>query len=349
MITIHLNSRTIGKHQTIFIIAEAGVNHNGDVELARKLIHSAKQCGADCIKFQTFAAERIATSRASKAQYQLHTTDPNESQIDMLKNLELPESAYPELIDLCEQLDISFLSTPYNIEDIDLLDNLGIKAFKVASGQAVEHDFLEYIARKGKPIILSSGMCTLAEVDEAIRTIRAAGNDQIVVLQCTTNYPSAIEDCNLRAMQTMGRAFNVPVGYSDHTRSLTAAVVAVGLGASVIEKHFTLDKTLPGPDQSSSSDPAEFAMMVKQVREAEKCLGSSIKQPSAIEVQNAVGMRRSIVAKLPIKAGEKFTTENLTLKRPGTGFLGNHMQLVMGRTAAKDIEADTIICLEMIQ
>ena len=346
---LKIEKKTVGEEQPVFIIAEAGVNHNGDISMAKELIRKAKACGADCIKFQTFKAERIVTKNSPKAAYQLKTTNPKESQLDMLKKLELSKKDYDELIKTCKEEDIFFLSTPYNIEDINFLDELGVEAFKVASGQAVEPYFLEHMASKNKPILLSTGMCTLAEVDEAIRTIRKTGNEQLVVFQCTTNYPSAIEDTNLRAMNTIRTAFDVLVGYSDHTNTLTAATPAASLAASVIERHFTLDKSLPGPDQSSSSDPLEFAQLVCNIRDVEKCLGSAVKTPSPAELKNAAAMRRSIIAKQNIPAGTLFTIDNLTFKRPASGLLANRLNDILGRKAAKNIGAESIIDYGMIQ
>ena len=346
---IQIGNKTISHSGTIFIIAEAGVNHNGDINLAKKMVREAKACGADCVKFQTFKAERIVTNISPKAAYQLKTTNPAESQLEMLEKLELSQEDYCELVRTCREEDIIFLSTPYNIEDVDFLDDLGVQAFKVASGQAVEPIFLEYMARKNKPVLLSTGMCTLAEVDEAVRTIRDNGNDKLILFQCTTNYPSAIQDTNLRAMITMRNAFDVLVGYSDHTEGLTAAIVAATLGASVIERHFTLDKSLPGPDQSSSSDPLEFTQLVRNIREAEKCLGSAVKTPSSAEVINAAAMRRSIVASQDITAGSVFSLENLTLKRPAAGLMGNQLADILGRKAATDIRAETCIDFGMVQ
>lgn len=336
-------------NSSVFIIAEIGVNHNGDLSLAKKMILSAKESGADCVKFQTFKASRVASPSAPKAAYQLSTTDASESQINMLRKLELSEEEYLEIARFCTSQDIAFLSTPYDIEDADFLDNLGVPAFKIASGQAVELNYLRHVARKGKPILLSTGMCTLAEVDEAVRAIREVGNNDIVVLQCTTNYPSALEDCNLRTMQTMASALDVRVGYSDHTQSLTAAVLAVGLGACVIERHFTLDRNLPGPDHSSSSEPDEFRRMVEMIREAEITLGSSRKEPAAAEVENAKGMRRSLVAKIDIAPGEQLGWNNLAFKRPGTGITGKHADMVIGRHAARRIMPETLITLDMVK
>ena len=345
---IAIQNRIIGPGHPVFVIAEAGVNHNGDLEIAKRLIYEAKACGADCVKFQTFRADRIVSKTSPKAAYQLKTTSSEESQFDMLRKLELPDQAQKELIQICERAGVIFLSTPCNIEDVDFLEASNVPAFKVASAYAVESQFLSYIARKGKPILLSTGMCTFAEVDEAVRTIRDAGNDQIVVLQCTTNYPSALKDANLRVMHTISTAFDVLVGYSDHTQGLVAATVAAGLGACVIEKHFTLDKTLPGPDHSSSSDPDEFAQLVQQIRDTEKCLGTPLKIPSESETQNAKVMRRSIVAIKHIKKGDVFTLDNITLKRPGTGFSGKLLNLVLGRRAAQEVAPDTLIDFGMI-
>jgi N-acetylneuraminate synthase/N,N'-diacetyllegionaminate synthase len=346
---ISIHGRPLGPDFPTFIIAEAGVNHNGDPSLAKKLVFAAKACGADCVKFQTFKADHIVRADAPKASYQLRTTDVQESQLEMLRRLELPREVYPELIEACQQAGILFLSTPYDIEDIDFLDSLGVSAFKVASGQAVEPNFLTAIAQKGKPIILSTGMCTLAEAGEAVEIIRRARNDQIIVLQCTTNYPCDLEDVNLRAIQTMAQAFGVLAGFSDHTQTLTAATLAVGLGACIIERHFTLDENLPGPDHSSSSNPKEFRQLVNQIREAEKCLGSAKKRPTPAEIDNAQGMRRSIVASRFIKIGEVFSLNNLTMKRPYDGLPGSCLRYILGRKATIDIPKDVPIDWAMMR
>jgi N-acetylneuraminate synthase/N,N'-diacetyllegionaminate synthase len=346
--SVQVGTLCIGHGHPVFIIAEAGVNHNGDAELAQRLVREAKGVGADCVKFQTFKAERVVTAEAPKAAYQLKTTSPKESQVEMLRKLELDASAYDDLMAECRKEDILFLSTPYNIEDVDFLDSLGVQAFKIASGQAVERYFLEYVAQKGKPILLSTGMCTLAEVDRAVRVVRGTGNDQIVVLQCTTNYPAAIEDCNLRAMITMRDALDVLVGYSDHTKGLTAATASVALGACVVERHFTLDNRLPGPDHSSSSDPGEFAALVRQIRQAELALGSSAKYPCQIEQENALGMRRSIVAKGTIRTGQVITAGMLTFKRPARGLKPDLLPELLGRVATCDIKPDQMLSWEMV-
>ena len=342
-------NRLAGSGQGVFVIAEVGVNHNGDEEVAKTLIRQAKACGADCVKFQTFKADRIAVRNAPKADYQLQTTDPVESQIEMLRKLELPESAYGPLLNACEEEGIAFLSTPYSVEDVDFLDALGVAAFKVASGQVVEPSFLRHVASRGKPVILSTGMATLAEVDDAVRVLRDAGNSHIVVLQCTTNYPSRPEDANLRAMVTMRQALGVHVGYSDHTQTDTACVAAVALGACVIEKHFTLDKRLPGPDQSSSADPAEFQRLVSVIREVEAVLGSALKEPAVPERRNATAMRRSVASATPIPAGTVIEERMLTCKRPGTGIAPARLREVVGRVAKRDIPADALIVPEWLR
>ena len=325
------------------------MNHNGDIDLAKELIREAKNCGADCVKFQTFKAERVVTEEAPKAKYQLKTTDPDESQIDMLRKLEMPSDSYEEIMRYCHDQDIIFFSTPYNVEDVDFLDGLGVPAFKLASIHAAEPYFARYVAGKAKPIILSTGMATLGEVDEAVRAIRETGNEQFALLQCTTNYPSRLEDANLRAMQTMRDAFDVIVGYSDHTQDNTTCIVSVALGAKVIEKHFTLDKTLPGPDQSSSADPEEFANLVRDIRNAEKALGAARKEPCDIERKNAVGMRRSIVAKQNIAEGTVITEEMLTFKRPANGLKPLYLNEIIGKKARRNLLPDTIIGVSDIE
>ncbi len=347
--TVKVGNYELGGTHTVFIIAEAGVNHNGDIELAKELIRKAKQSGADCVKFQTFKAEQVVSAGAPKASYQLESTDPGESQIDMLRALELKEEDYPELLRTSEEEDILFLSTPYNFEDADFLDGLGVAAFKIASGQLIEHSFLEHVAKKGKPVILSTGMGTLKEVEEAIQVIYKAGNDKIIVLQCTTNYPSPIEETNLRAMVTMREKCGVLIGYSDHTSGNTASIAAVSLGACLIEKHFTMDKGLPGPDQATSADPGEFSELVRLIRETEKCLGTPHKKPSPQEMKNIQGMRRSLAASRDISAGTIINWDNVTFKRPATGIPGNQSHMALGRKARRDIAADTLITPDMIE
>ncbi len=327
----------------IFIIAEAGVNHNGSVCLAKKLVDAAKTAGADCVKFQTFRAEDIVTASAPKAHYQLDVTDKNESQLEMLKKLELDFAAHQELIEHCRNVGIEFLSTPYNIGDITLLEKLGAGSYKVASGQLVEPDFLRAVAETGKLMYLSTGMATLEEVAAAVRAIRATGNDQLVLMQCTTNYPSRLQDANLLAIPTMADAFGTTMGYSDHTTSDTACMVAIGLGARVIEKHLTLDRSLPGPDHAASATPEELTRLCRAVREAELALGSGIKEPCEAEVVNARCMRRSLVASRLIKAGEIIREDMLACKRPGTGIRPDMLPEVVGCVATREIQISELI------
>lgn len=335
------------EHST-FIIAEAGVNHNGDLDTAFRLIEAAKAVHADCVKFQTFKASSVITRSAPKAQYQLETTDPGESQYEMLKKLELGYEDFAKIKRACEDNGIQFLSTPYNEEDADLLSRLDVDAFKIASGQLVEHSFLQHVARYGKQMIVSTGMGNLAEAYEAVDTIRKAGNEDIVVLQCTTNYPSPIEDANLRSMVAMKDALGVPVGYSDHVEQNYACFAAVALGATVIEKHFTLDRNMEGPDHAASLDPTGFAELVQGIRAVEAAMGSSIKRPTAREQKNMQGMRRSIVLNRPVKAGEIITLDMMAFKRPATGIAPKMKAQLDGARALVDIEADVPLMLDMI-
>jgi len=333
----------IGSGYPAFIIAEVGVNHNGDLDMAKQLIREAARCGADCVKFQTFKAERVVTKNAPKAYYQLKTTNPVESQEAMLKGLEMSMDAYKEIIQCCHDENVLFISTPYNVEDVDFLDHLGVSAFKLASIHAVEPWFARYTASKGKPVLLSTGMATLGEVDETVRAMRETGNNDLILLQCTTNYPSRLEDANLLAMQTMARSFNLIVGYSDHTPDDIACIVSIALGAKVIEKHFTLDKALPGPDQSTSADSKEFKRLVKNIRAAEMTLGLELKQPCDIEIKNAHGMRRSIVAKNDIPSGSILTENMLTFKRPADGIPPRFFAEVLGKQTLVDMSKDTCV------
>lgn len=347
MRAIRIGSRMIGPGEPCFIVAEAGVNHNGDVGLARELVRAARDARADCVKFQTFKAERLVTAAAPKAKYQLEVTDRSESQLEMLRKLELGVEAHKEIMALCRELNIRFLSTPHGKEDIELLEQIGVTAYKTASMEVVEPAFLRAVASKGKPMFVSTGMATLAEVEEAVRVIRETGNDQFALLQCTTSYPSRTEDANLRAIPAMASAFGTIMGYSDHTQTETACLVAVALGASVIEKHLTLDKTLPGPDHSSSADPREFKHLVAGIRAAESALGSGRKEPCEAEIANMLGMRRSLVASRPIGSGEVIGEEMLTFKRPATGLKPALLAEVVGRVATRDIAPDEIITWEM--
>ncbi len=332
----------------IYIIAEAGVNHNGDITLAYKLIEKAKEVGADCVKFQTFKAEQIVTKESPKANYQLHVTDKQESQYDMLKKLELQKEDFKKLKDHCEKVGIDFMSTPYNFEDADLLDDIGVSVFKIASGQIAELPFLKYVAAFKKKMIVSTGMATMQEVSDAVNAMRDAGNNDIVILQCNTDYPSKIEDTNLLAMVTMRDELKVKTGYSCHVPNNYACFAAIALGAEMIEKHFTLDKKLPGPDHSSSLEPSEFKELVDGIRNIEKCFGTGVKTPSASEQKNTYGMRRSLVAKADIKAGTVIQKEHIAFKRPMNGLSPNYFEKIIGKKLKADLVKDAPFTKESV-
>lgn len=331
-----------------FIIAEAGVNHNGSLEMAKQLVDVAVQAGADAVKFQTFNAERVVSPHAPKADYQLQTTDTSESQLDMLRGLELSDDAHVELVKYCQEKDILFISTPFDEESADLLDQIGVALFKIGSGEITNWPFLEYVARKGKPIILSTGMSYLGEVDDAVRVIRDSGCDQLVLLHCVSNYPAHPADVNLRAMEAMARAFQLSVGYSDHTLGIEVAIAAVALGASVIEKHFTLDRNLPGPDHQASIEPGELKALVRGIRVVEVSLGHGRKEPVASEANTATVARKSLFAAKNIPAGTTLTEELIAIKRPGTGLPPSMKSHLIGRTMQRDISRGTLLTLEML-
>ena len=336
------------KKKSTYIIAEAGVNHNGSVDIALELIKNAKEIGADCVKFQTFKTEEIVTLSAPKANYQLKVTDKDETQFQMLKKLELSQDSFKLLKDECDKIGIDFMSTPYSIRDLELLDGIGVGTFKIASGQLTEHYFLKKIAEKNKPIILSTGMGTLKEVSEAVKIIKKINSD-ITVLHCTTNYPSLIEDSNINAMLTIKEFCNVRVGYSDHVIDNYACYAAVSLGAEIIEKHFTLDKQMEGPDHSCSLNPLEFKTLINGIRSIEKSLGNGVKKPTLAEEKNIYGMRRGIVAIKNIKKGDLFSIENIGVKRPLIGMLPSEIENLFGKVASKDIENDKPILKENIE
>lgn len=323
-----------------YVIAEVGVNHNGSLALALELIEKAKEAGADCVKFQTFKADQIVTKNSPKAKYQLQVTDPGESQAEMLRKLEMSFEDYTHLIHKCKELNIDFLSTPYNKEDADFLAQFDVPGFKIASGQLTELPFLKYVAEKGKQMIISTGMANMAEVFQAVEAIREVGNNDIIVLQCTTNYPSLIEDANLLAMNAIKQACNVRIGYSDHVPNNLACFASVALGAEIIEKHFTLDKNMEGPDHSSSLDPTEFRQLVDGIRDVEKALGTGLKIPTKAEVENAFGMKRSLVVLSDLPAGTILTEEHIGFKRPANGLSPNLLPTIIGKQLAKPMEAD---------
>jgi N,N'-diacetyllegionaminate synthase len=345
--SITIGDKQVGPGHSVFIIAEAGVNHNGDLEMARKLVEVAVAAGADAVKFQTFRAEAVASPNAPKAQYQIDTTGNSETQLEMLRRLELSPRAHHEIQELCRQSGIIFLSTPFDEAAADLLAQLEVPAFKISSGDITNLPLLAHVARKGKPVILSTGMSDLDEVAEAVTAIQNEGSDQLILLHCVTNYPASATDINLRAMRTMTEAFGVPVGYSDHTTGIEIPMAAVALGACVIEKHFTLDRDLPGPDHRASLEPAELRAMIEGIRKVEAALGDGRKAPASSELDTARIARRSLVAVGDISAGSRIVREMIAAKRPGTGLPPAKLSLILGRTALVDITAGSMLALEM--
>ena len=329
----------------VFIIAEAGVNHNGDIELAKKLIDIASNAGANAVKFQTFKAKNLVSKNTQKAEYQKETTDKKESQFNMLKKLELDTKAHNELMEYSKERDIIFLSTPFDLDSIDLLDRLGVEIFKIPSGEITNLPYLRKIGSLNKKVILSTGMAKLGEIEDALDILVEAGTlkRNITVLHANTMYPTPMEDVNLRAMVTIGKTFNVAYGYSDHTLGIEVSIGAVALGATVIEKHFTLDKNMVGPDHKASLEPQELRAMIKAIRNIEIALGSSIKKPTPSEIPNIKTVRKSIVAKKDIKKGDIFSEDNLTVKRPSGGISPMRWDEIVGTIATKDYREDEII------
>jgi N,N'-diacetyllegionaminate synthase len=327
------------------IIAEAGVNHNGSIELAKKMVDVAVEAGLDYIKFQTFKAERLVSIYAEKADYQKETTNVDESQFEMIKKLELDINAHTELIEYCKNSGIKFISSPFDLESVDLLFNLGVELYKIGSGEITNYPYLRKIASKGLPVILSTGMSNLTEVEQAIVVLMHNGlkRDQITLLHANTEYPTPFNDVNLKAMLTLKDAFKINVGYSDHTTGIEVSIAAVAIGAKVIEKHFTLDSTMEGPDHKASLEPDELKALVKAIRNIEKALGDGVKQPSASEKKNIAIARKSIIAACEIKKGEKFTEDNITTKRPGIGISPMRWNEVIGRIASRDFTNDDLI------
>jgi N,N'-diacetyllegionaminate synthase len=330
---------------SVLIIAEAGVNHNGDMGLAKRLVDVAAEAGADLVKFQTFNADRLVTAYAGKAEYQIRTTAETETQRAMLHRLELTPSMHLELQSYCAEKNIGFFSTGFDIESVDYLRNIGFQRFKIPSGEITNLPYLRHVGALGGEIILSTGMASLEEVMAAVDVLEAAGTDpaRLVVLHCTTEYPAPMQEVNLRAMQTIRRALGVRVGYSDHTIGIEASVAAVALGAVVIEKHFTLDRDLPGPDHQASLEPEELKALVRAIRNIETALGDGIKRPTLSEAKNIPIARKSIVASRGIDAGELFDERNLTTKRPGTGLSPMRWNEVIGLRASRKFAADELI------
>lgn len=327
----------------VFIIAEAGVNHNGDIEVAEKLIDAAVLAGADAVKFQTFKAENLVRKDAAKAVYQKKTTDAGESQFEMLKKLELTPDMHKRLKNYCSQKGIIFLSAPFDIDSLHFLVHSGVDMIKIPSGEITNYPLLTAVGKTHKEVILSSGMSTLDEVKDAVNVLKDNGSKKITVLHCNTEYPTPYTDVNLNAMMTIKNELGVNIGYSDHTLGIEVPIAAVALGATVVEKHFTLNKNMEGPDHKASLEPEELREMVKSIRNIEQALGSEIKKPSASERKNIDVVRKSIVAKCDIKAGETFTENNLTTKRPGTGISPMLWEQVIGKRAKRSYNMDEMI------
>jgi N-acetylneuraminate synthase len=346
---VEIAGRKVGPGFPCLIVAEAGVNHNGSLEMAKRLVDTAVGAGVDVVKFQSFKAERLAASSAPKADYQLSTTGGGESQLEMLRRLELSETAQKEIKDYCREKGILFMSTPFDEGSADFLEGLGVGVFKIPSGEITNLQFLAHVARKGKPMIVSTGMSSVEEVEVAVRTIQGVGNQQLVLLHCVSRYPTEPAEVNLRAMGTMEATFHVPVGYSDHTMGVPVALAAVALGACVIEKHFTLDRSLPGPDHQASLEPKELADLVHGIRIVEASLGHGRKEPTLSEASTAAVARKSLVAARDIAAGSALTEQDITVKRPGTGLAPTMLSHLLGRRAVKDIPADTLLALEMFR
>lgn len=330
----------------VLIIAEVGVNHNGSLELARKLVEVAADAGADIVKFQTFKAEKLTTKAAGKAAYQVENTGNNQSQFDMLKQLELPHDYHFILKDYCAQKGIVFLSTPFDIDSIDFLKAMGITIGKISSGEVTNYPFLKAMAEAFPRIILSTGMANINEVKTAVSVLLEHGTakENLSILHCNTEYPTPMEDVNLKAMLDIKEQVDVEVGYSDHTEGIEVAIAAVALGATIIEKHFTLDKEMEGPDHKASMNPKELEALVKAIRNIEKAIGGSGKKcPSASEIKNIEIVRKSIVCKLPIRKGDLYSNENLTVKRPATGLSPMNWTKLIGQAANKDYQPDDLI------
>ena len=326
----------------VYIIAEAGVNHNGSFDLACKMVDAAKDAGVDCIKFQTFKSSNLVSHTAKKAEYQIRTTGDT-SQEEMLKKLELSYDEFVSLKEYCDKIGICFLSTPFDFESIVFLNTIEMPFWKIPSGEVTNYPYLVALAKTGKPVVMSTGMCEMNEIAAAIEVLRGNGTKDIKLLHCNTEYPTPFEDVNLRAMQMMRDTFGLEVGYSDHTPGIEVPIAAVAMGATIIEKHFTLDRNMEGPDHKASLEPDELAAMVRAIRNVEQAMGSGIKEPSKSEKKNISIARKSIVAARRIKKGEILTEENLTAKRPGSGISPMRWPEVVGTNAIRDFEEDELI------
>jgi N-acetylneuraminate synthase len=348
--TVTISSRKVGINQPCFIIAEAGVNHNGDLGMAYRLVDAAVQSGVDAVKFQSFITEDLITPNAPKANYQVETTGQSDSQYKMLKALELSIEQQATLKKYCDDAGIIYICTPYEFISVDMLDSLDVAAYKVASTDTTNIPLLRHIAGKQRPVILSTGMSTLGEVERAVDVLQANGaEEKIVVLQCTSEYPTPIEQVNLRAMLTLQQAFNCPVGFSDHTAGIGASPWAVALGACVIEKHFTLDRTLPGPDHRASLEPVELQQMVNQIRDVEVALGDGVKRPMPCELPNKPKMQKSLVVQKDMAQGDLFTETVIACKRPGTGLSPYLFDEILNKKSTRSIRSGEILTFHDIE
>lgn len=346
---VRIAGRIVGPDQPVFVVAEAGVNHNGDIALAKRLVQVAAEAGADAVKFQSFAADRLASPRTPKAGYQLLTTGIEGSQRDMLRQLELSVDAHHELRAECEKHGVVFLSTPFDEVSADLLEALDVAAFKLGSGEVTNRLLLEHVGRKGRPVLLSTGMSYLDEVSEALRALTGAGCRDVVLLHCVSSYPAEPRDANLRAMTTMAGSFDRPVGFSDHTLGLETAIAAVALGACLIEKHFTLDRSLPGPDHRASLEPGELRELVAAIRSVESALGDGVKRPMPVETENRQVSRRSLAAAVDLRPGTVLTPASIRALRPATGIPANALEAVIGRRVRHAVPEGELLTWEMLE
>lgn len=345
---VNVGGRHIGRGESVFIIAEAGVNHNGKIELAKQLVDAACKAKVDAVKFQTFKAKDLVTKKAGMAEYQKDHIKDVDSQYELIKNLELDYESFVELKEYCESKGILFLSTPHSPDAVSFLDPM-MPAYKIGSGDLTNLPLLQQVAQYRKPIILSTGMASLDEVREAVEVIRNAGNHEIILLHCVTNYPADIRDVNLRAMNTLGKEFNLPVGFSDHTMGITVAIAAVSIGACVIEKHLTLNREMPGPDHKASLEPDELQEMVEAIRNVELAMGDGIKRPAAVELKLRNVTRKSLVAAAEIGKGIAISKEMISIKRPGQGIAPKHLTSIIGRRAKRKIREDEVLTWSMLE
>jgi len=343
-----IGNRSVGPGASCLVIAEAGVNHNGNLDMALQLVDAAAEAGADIVKFQTFKSEEVISPIAPKADYQVQTTGALESQLEMVKKLELPAEAFRVIQRRCHECGIVFLSTPFDKGSVDLLESLGAVAFKIGSGEITNLPFLRYVAGKDRPLILSTGMSDLDEVAVAVQAVHDTGNRALILLHCVSNYPAAAASVNLRAMKMMEDGFDVPVGYSDHTEGITVPLAAAAMGACVVEKHFTLARNLPGPDHRASLEPAELAGMVRGIRTVEAALGNGVKRAAPEELNTAAVARRSLVAACDLRAGTLLTESMIAIRRPGTGLPPSALPQLVGQRLRQDVAAGALFALEML-